>query len=347
MINLCVIGCGVVASGWHGPSYIRYKENGGAIRLLACCDANETKAESFRNRFHFERSYTDYEEMLEKERPHAVCILISESGMASVATEVLRRSIPCLIEKPPGLDCAEVDQLIQLAAENDVPHQVALNRRFMPLLIEAKDRLPKDGAPPGLQFASLEVVRYDRRDPDFSTTAIHGIDTLRFVLDDEFSTLDFQYVEMPALGRGVANFQAQGVTRRGIGVQVHFCPVAGARFERLTLHSLDRTLIVELPENSFSRGSAGLMREIADGNETFRVNGEDLVGTAETFVTGGAYAENVDFFEALQRKVKPRVDLLSARESVAIMQSMRERRGRYCYDVDSVEESAAWTSLPV
>ena len=58
-----------------------------------------------------------------------------------------------------------------------MPHQVAFNRRYTPLVVELKRRL----AGATIQHIDCQFYRVGRTGSDFTTTAIHGIDTVRFL----------------------------------------------------------------------------------------------------------------------------------------------------------------------
>ena len=44
------------------------------------------------------------------------------------------------------------------------------------------------------------MTRVDRRDPDFSVTAIHGIDAVRFLARSDYAHVRFRYQEHPTSG---------------------------------------------------------------------------------------------------------------------------------------------------
>ena len=69
----------------------------------------------------------------------------------------------------------------------EVPHQVAFNRRYVPLLAELRERIRLLPAGATLQHVRYEMVRVNRRDPDFSTTAVHAIDAVRFIAGADFA----------------------------------------------------------------------------------------------------------------------------------------------------------------
>jgi predicted dehydrogenase len=69
------------------------------------------------------------------------------------------RGLPTLLEKPPGLDVAEIDHLIAAATRTGAPHLVAFNRRFVPLVRELARRLAALGGPEAVHHLRYEMVR--------------------------------------------------------------------------------------------------------------------------------------------------------------------------------------------
>ena len=52
-------------------------------------------------------------------------------------------------------------------------------------------------ARPPIQHLHYEMTRVDRRDPDFSVTAIHGIDAVRYLRASDYAQVRFRYQERP------------------------------------------------------------------------------------------------------------------------------------------------------
>ena len=42
------------------------------------------------------------------------------------------------------------------------------------------------------------MTRVERRDPDFSTTAIHGLDAVRYLAGADYAEARFRYRELPS-----------------------------------------------------------------------------------------------------------------------------------------------------
>src|SRR5258707_2607811 len=169
-----MIGCGEHAESSHGPAQARYAAAHVGTDLAACCDLDAARAERHRQRFGFARAYTDVTAMLDAEKPDAAVLAVPVHRSASVAAPLLERGVPLLLEKPPGRTVQEVDALMAAAdrgGRGTVPHQVAFNRRFVPVVQEARRRLIAMGAPAAIQHVHYEMTRVDRRDPGFPTNA--------------------------------------------------------------------------------------------------------------------------------------------------------------------------------
>ena len=169
-MKFCMIGCGEHAVSSHGPALALYVASRPGLELAGCCDVDASKAEQFRERFGFSRAYTDIDAMLDAERPDAAALVVPVRLTCDIGARVLSRGVPLLIEKPPGETVREVDCLMAAARAGgcggrEVPHQVAFNRRYVPLLAELRERIDLLPAGATLQHVRYEMVRVNRRRP--------------------------------------------------------------------------------------------------------------------------------------------------------------------------------------
>jgi myo-inositol 2-dehydrogenase/D-chiro-inositol 1-dehydrogenase len=245
--TFCTIGCGSIATRAHGPAYARYAAEHPDTILAACCDLNAHRAETFRCRFGFQRSYTDIAAMLEAEKPDAVCLIAPVELTCTLACSILEKGFPLLMEKPPGQSVEEMDRMIQTAEAAGAPSQVAFNRRTMPLFVRLRRLLEEEVAPGAIQHVRLEFTRTGRDDPDFSTTAIHGIDTARFLVGSDYREIRFHYQPLAHFGEGVANVFLEALFQNGVTGHLHFCPMAGEIAERITVQADEQTFHLHLP----------------------------------------------------------------------------------------------------
>jgi myo-inositol 2-dehydrogenase / D-chiro-inositol 1-dehydrogenase len=326
-VRLCQIGCGEHARVAHGPSQARCAREGRDLVLAACCDVERDRAEAFCREFGYARAFTDAAAMLEAERPDAVVLVVPIERTVGVATLVLERGIPLLLEKPPGTTVVEVDRLINVAERDGrpVPHQVAFNRRYVPLVRELRRRI-EEGPP--LQHLHYEMTRVDRRDPDFSTTAIHGLDAVRYLAGADYAQARFRYREQQELGPGVADIFVDAVMATGATAHLAFCPVAGALVERATAHAQGHTLFAHVPMWG-GPDSPGRLWHFTDATLVADIRGDQIGDGTTLFELGGFHGETAAFLDALAQGRPPSPSLRESRQSVEIAQRARERCAEY------------------
>lgn len=327
-MKICQIGCGEHARAAHGPSQRRLARERPSLMLAGCCDIDPERAESFRREFGYARAFGDPAEMLDALRPDAVVAAVPVERNSAVGTLVLERGIPLLLEKPPGLTPSEVDALVAASERSGsrVPHQVAFNRRYAPLVRELRRRI--EAAPP-LQHLRYEMARVGRRDPDFSTTAIHGLDAVRFLAGCDYAEVRFRYRELPELGPGVANVFVDAVMASGATAALAFTPVAGVLVERAAAHALGHSLYARVPMWG-GADSPGRLTHFVDGRLSEEVAGDRCGDGAALFELGGFYGETAAFLDAVGGGREPSPGLRESRQSVAIAEALRERRGEFC-----------------
>ena len=326
--KICVIGCGGIAFQMHGYAYRKYAALHNDTRLAACCDIDEKKAHDFKEKFGFEKSYTDFRVMLREEKPDAVCLNAPVPLTASLACEILKAGYPLMMEKPPGRNREETFDILRAAENSGKIHQVAFNRRFIPILDFLVRELREQYKPEDIQSIGCEFFRVNRRDPDFSTTAIHGIDTVRYIAGADYQEIHFYYQEMPEIGKGVGSFFLHGLFSSGASVQLRFCPMAGVRFERITVNAGDSSYLALLPYND-SCDSPGIYLHYRNDKLQKQISGEEICGSTELFMTNGFYQEDAAFFDAVKAGRQPESNLYSAIQPVEIADYIRKREKYY------------------
>jgi predicted dehydrogenase len=312
----------------HGHAYKKYAGLHNGTILSACCDIDENKAAKFREQFGFEKHYTDYRAMLAKEKPDAVCLNAPVPLTAALAIDIMERGFPLLLEKPPGRTPEETIRILETAKKTGLIHQVAFNRRFIPVVDFIVNELRANYKNEEIKNIGCEFFRYNRRDPDFSTTAIHGIDTVRHIAGSDYREIHFFYQETPEMARGAANFYLCGEFCSGAFCQLRFCPASGVRFERITVNAGDSTYLVYLPYGN-SADSPGKILHYRGDRLVREVSGGDICGSSEIFMTNGFYREDAAFFDAVKAGRQPACDLQSGLQSVEIMDCLRKRTAVY------------------
>lgn len=293
-MKLCVIGCGSMSTYVHGPSYVKYREENPGFCTAACCDLRLELAEKYAERFGFARAYTDFEKMIETEKPDAVCVIVTETAAAHVGARVLKSGVPMLIEKPPGKNTEELRVLCEAASEKHTPNLVAFNRRFMPVIIGAKKRAELWGQP--ILSVHYSMYRVGRNDEDFSDTAIHAIDAARFLAGGDYAHVNFTRREIPGKRPKIVLMDA--VMSNGVLVCIRILPDSGMSMERAEIHSDGGAIYVGLPTNDDNTDRFGWLEEY---ERDMLISRADCAYTeAERFIACGFHDENAFFFDRVR-----------------------------------------------
>jgi predicted dehydrogenase len=109
---------GVVGLGYWGPNLARNFDELGA--LAALCDLDSGLRERFAGRYPQLRVFADYDELLEDETIDGVVVATPVPTHYALAKRALEAGKNVLVEKPPALRAAEMEELVALAASSSL-----------------------------------------------------------------------------------------------------------------------------------------------------------------------------------------------------------------------------------
>ena len=320
LFKICSIGCGQMAENGHGPAFRKYKNDRSDVSLAACCDIDEGRARAFMEKFGFEKYYTDYRQMIEEIRPDAVSLISPVHLTAKIAAEVIKMGCNIILEKPPGQNREEIEELMSIAEETGVRVRVAFNRRYTPLISKLVEQLKECGERP--TAITYQMYRYNRHERDFSTTAIHAIDVVKYIAGSDYKSVSFRYDEHPELGEGVKNIFLDAKMENGALVSIALVPTGGAVIERLTVNTLGHSYFVDIPVWD-NMDVPGRLVSVSKIREIDTVTGDRLSDSTEMFELTGFYDENRRFFDDVRLGAGEMSDLESAIQSVEIEDCVR------------------------
>ena len=326
--KICSVGCGYIANAMHGPSYLKYRTENRDTVFAGCCDTDAGRSKEFKEKFGFLEHFTDLNGMLDRCRPDAVCLLSPVHVTPVLAGRILEMGYPLLLEKPPGRTKEEVIGLMKAAAGKKVPHMVAFNRRFAPLSRKLRELL-EAGYPSGhvIQSLQYDMFRVNRLDEDFSTTAIHAIDAVRFITGSDYRHITFVYHEYPQLGANIADIHMLCTMSNGIVAQLNICPATGICVERAVVNLRDNTLFLDYMKNELNTSSKLISVE---KNKITQVFGEhQMPDDSQPFEKEGFYYENKIFFDDIRAGRRPAMDLQASLQSVEVADCIRKRLPAY------------------
>ena len=213
-LRVATVGTGYF-SQFHYEAWHRMAD----VELVALCNRSAVSAEEYANRYAVPVTYTDFAEMLEREKPDLVDIITPPETHMDYVRLALARDIPVVCQKPFTPSLAEAEKLvaeIDAAGGKVVIHEnfrfqpwnlhlrYLLGREILGQLYQVTFRLrPGDG-----QGADAYLGRqpYFRKMERFliHETAIHLIDVFRFLLGEANSV----YAQLDRLNPVIAGEDA-------------------------------------------------------------------------------------------------------------------------------------------
>lgn len=193
-LRVATVGAGYF-SQFHHDAWSRLEE----VDLVAICDRDVAKAESFAERWSIPKVYANAEEMLDAVKPDLVDIATPPTTHLELVRAAARRRTPAICQKAFCRSLAEAEEATRIAEEAQILLVVHENFRFQPWFVEIR-RMLEEGRVGELYQVSFRLRpgdgqgprAYLDRQPYFQTmerllvheTAIHFIDTFRFLLGE-------------------------------------------------------------------------------------------------------------------------------------------------------------------
>lgn len=127
-MKYAIIGCGRIA-----PSHLA-----GALKnkydIVAVCDLKSEAMDNLLKTLNLQdmgiHRYTDYQKMIEIERPEVIAIATESGRHAEISRYVIGKNIALILEKPMALSLSEAEELISMADYHHVPFAVCQQNRY-------------------------------------------------------------------------------------------------------------------------------------------------------------------------------------------------------------------------
>lgn len=134
------IGAGKISHKKHMGIYSTMED----IELVSVCDANRRVAEDASEKYGIPGVYSDYREMLDKEKLDMISICTPNNAHSSIALEAIDRGIHVHCEKPVGITAAEVSAIKKAADNKNIVFMAGLNFRFSKTASIVKNYIDND-----------------------------------------------------------------------------------------------------------------------------------------------------------------------------------------------------------
>ena len=335
------VSVGVIGAGGRAKSHCEALSLLDDCTVAAVCDLSESRAESLADQYGVEKTFTDYERMLAEVDFDAVYVVTPPSYMDPIVTNVLSAGTHLFVEKPPGIHAGQTKAWAQLAEENDCITTVGFQRRFHPLLREARRRIE---AKSSVLYSSASFHKHNPETPVEQLTEwmesadddvgslqvanwllldiIHAIDLLVSVGGDvsDVSSLSGQlYADEANFDPTHMNLYTATLEFQNGGVgKLTSNRVAGGRKFSFELHGEGISAYGEIP------GTPGvdtlvMQREGQAYAEADRITTDDLDVDGEEIYQDGTHQINEHFLDCIRGAETPEVRLRDTVESMEIV----------------------------
>jgi predicted dehydrogenase len=302
------------------------------IDVVAGCDivaaARDRFVTQWGGRWPGLRVYDDYQEMLERERPDLVAVVIPDhlhTAPVLAAIEFGARGIFC--EKPLATSLGDADQIVAAAASSGVAICVDYTRRWMPEFVEARRQI-RSGA---IGRLSQIVIQLGGPRAMLFRNHTHMIDLLNY-----YAEADPQWViaELePDLADYGTSYRGDGGTDPSTDPGANYY-VAFANGVRAYVSGMKDTV----PEVRVDLiGARGRLSIDAEGFRLITFESEDLRSKppvvrsqrlAPSSTVSGIQAAVLDLIAAIETGREPASSPQTARRTVAITQAILESQAR-------------------
>jgi len=132
MYTIALIGCGRI-SFKHIEGFV---DNADQLKLIGICDPVRSRAEEKEREYKKEipaaniTIYTDYQEMLSKQKPDIVTIATESGKHLEITKNCLEAGCHVICEKPMALSTKDADEMINTAKKNNRKLAVCFQNRF-------------------------------------------------------------------------------------------------------------------------------------------------------------------------------------------------------------------------
>lgn len=185
------VGVGVVGTGFWGENQVRVLRQSPSCTLLAICDSNERRAKEIGSKYGVPW-YTDLRSFLRVPGLEAVTVCTPTNTHFHVGMKALEARKNLLIEKPLTGEEQTAEELVTAARRGGLKLLVGFIERFNPGVRAVKRMLGRKVVGDVIIATGRRVTRWPVRIGDVGVikdTAIHDIDAMRYLLEEEVSAV--------------------------------------------------------------------------------------------------------------------------------------------------------------
>ena len=316
-VKVAFIGAGALSNQYHYPSVAETR----TARLVAVCDLDERRLQTTADRYDVPNRYTDYRAMLEREAIDACYVIMPPAPLKAIVLDCLAAGKHVFLEKPPGVNTEETIEMAAAATRYGCLSAVGFNRRFAPVVAQAKRAVLQRSAP-SLMMAEfhkdmLAHGPYDNMSI-LHSDVIHAVDLMRDCCGEATEVTSHAECRYPNdKWQGFHNFY-NALLRFDSGASgiLSANRTGGNRYERFELHGRDISCYIRAPDR--------VEIHVAGSPDAQLLEGHDLTGTRDARITYGYRDETIHFIECVRAGQLPVTHLGDAVKTMQLCDRMAQ-----------------------
>ena len=185
------VAVGVIGTGFWGENQVRVFRQSRMADLVAICDSNKKRAEEMGTKYSVPW-YSDPSKFLRVPELEAVTVCTPTQTHLKVGLQAIEAGKNLLVEKPMTGEERAADRLVNSAKKAGVKLLVGFIERFNPGVRAVKKMLTQKVVGDVIIATGRRVARWPIRIGDVGVvkdTAIHDIDAMRYLLEEEVSAV--------------------------------------------------------------------------------------------------------------------------------------------------------------
>jgi len=314
-VKVGFIGAGVFANAMHYPSLAELED----VDLAAICDLDKEKLRATATKFKIRETFTDYKEMLSKVKLDAVYVVMAPQFIKPIALDCLLKGLHLFVEKPPGVSLEETEEMAEAAYKNSCKTMVGFNRRFTPVIREARRIVEENGQ---ITLCVGELYKFHLSDtpyygtPSWLLVETHQLDTLRW-LGGEVTDVKAYVQSFKSNYPNIYSVLLQFKNGANGLLAINFA--SGARRERFEIHGEGIAAYLQPPDRGeiYQRN-----REFSNPQPAIILEGKGLAGSSEPRLTYGYLEENRHFISCIKQGKDSDSSLEEAVETMRLVEKI-------------------------
>ena len=310
-LKAAVIGC-----GGHAQSHLQMIANEPRLRLAGIAELDEERLRGNRAEWAPEQAFSDYRQMLDACSPDVVYVVTNPGHLLPIVLECLNRGIHTSVEKSPGMNVGETEQMARAARQSTGKAIVSFNRRYYPHVLAVRRRIQAGGGAVHVAATyNKPLSRFKDATPDpVICDAIHHVDLIRWLAGPgpEEAAIPVEVRGMVQDGERPVCHRHNAVVRFDTGAfGVLMCHYGvGYRIQRAEVHAEDLSAYLDLTRAPQVEGY--------ERGEPFSVEDEEIEA-----VGGAGFNETAHFVDCILEDRTPWSTLDDAIQTMRLCEAIR------------------------